>query len=1286
MIYLVGLEGMWYKRDIGGKIPVKIRCVLSVLAIALVLALSCAAQTSTSQISGVVRDSSGAVIPAATVTLTNDATGVVQKQSTTEGGVYAFPAIPVGSYTIKAEATGFRALTRAGNVVQVNTPLTVDITMEVGAATESVEVSASAEVLQTSSATLGNVVEQKAVVNLPLNGRNPLNLLMYEPGVMQRSGNTVNVNGARASAVNVTIDGIEANESTNPNPTSNIFRLHPDNVQEFKVTTNNPNAEEGRNSGANVSIATRSGTNQVHGSLFEFFRNTALNAQEFYSNAQAQLKPIIQLNQYGFELGGPIRKNKTFFFGSWQGQKVNFADPIDKDFGASVNLYTPGALSGNYRYWVANSASPFTINGQRITQNTTLLVDPRTGALAPGVRNCTTNTDSNCVATFNIFANDPQHVGLDSAVKAVLGGYPAPNAYTAGDGLNTGIYVWNTPFQVRGPQYMGRIDHYFSSKHSAFFRYLGGEQDTLGGDPLNSRPQVLPGFPPRGEVFRPATSVAVGFRSAFSPRLVNELTLGFSRWQFLFTQGEANPSFPNTPRFTFNNSDVDYTANPHTYRAVNTYQVVENMSYLRGTHVFRFGGNIRFYQHNDQRGDVGGTSLTPAISLSRTTRPPTAAYNLPSSGIASTDLTRLQGTVNDLLGIPASLTQVFMGDLSHDTFAPFLSSAKTVNVWSQGQRAKQMNYYLQDEWKVSRNLTLNYGVRWEVNPPATEAGSRTYLPNKNIDGSQGPVTFVHSDRWWNKYNWGALGPRLGVAWTPGGSRNTVIRAGYGIAFDPVNTFQVTSVATSVPGQTFTCSNSFSGSNGALSTTPGCGAVPDVRLGAGFPNALQAPSAKPSSFLTPPAQVASNAPAVRVFDPNLLLPTVHMWNLTIQHEIKGGYVVSAGYVGRRGERLWRSWNVNQIDSTKILPSFLAMQKNVALGGGCRADGTLANGTGCPGAAPVPIIQQGITNQAFVISSTTTTDLSQNAAGNFASRLEASTLAAGLRPNPQFNQILMLDNGGDSNFHSLQMTFRKRYDRAGVLLNGSYTLSKSIDDLSIDPVQATVGGGLTTTSSRTPVDGHNYRNERARSDFDQRHVLNITGIYELPFGKGKKILGNAPRALNTIVGGWSMNGIYTYQSGEPFSVRSGVLTANNTAQSRAALKPGVSLPQAELQEKAGVIGPVFFQNADAFTFPEPGGLGLGRNIFQGPSYWNFDASLSKGFDFTERIKMIFRAEFFNALNHPNFRNPRDASVGSPAITSSVFAQACCVTLSTASSATTNQNGESWRVVQLALKLTF
>jgi len=1267
---------------------------LSVLAIVVLMGLLAAvatAQTSTSQISGTVTDASGAVVPGATVTLVNEATGVTQKQDTTEAGVFAFPSIPVGTYTIRVEATGFKAAVRTGNTVQVNTPVTVDMPLEVGATTESVMVSATSELLQTSTATLGNVVEQRSIVTLPLNGRNPLNLLMYEPGVVQRSGNTVNVNGARSTAVNVTIDGIEANESTNSNPVNNIFRLNPDNVQEFKVTTSNPSAEEGRNSGANVSIATRSGTNEYHGTVFEFFRNTALNAMEFYTNAQGRLKPVIQLNQYGFEIGGPIKKNKTFFFGSWQGQKVNFADPIDKAFGESVDLYTPTALSGVFRYWKADPVNPLVIGGQRMTRNSPLLVDPRTGQYVAGVRDCTSGGDLNCVATFNVFAADPQRLGLDSAVKSVLGGYPGPNSYNSGDGLNTGIYQWNTPFKVRGPQHLLRVDHAISDRHSIFGRWLGAEQQTLNGDPLNSRPVVLPGYPPRGEVFRPADNIAVGLRSVLSPRLVNELTLGFSRWQFLFTQGEANPQFPNAPRFTFNNSDVHYTANPRTYRAVNTPQIVENLSFLTGRHVLRFGANFRFYQHNDQRGDVGGTSLTPAISLSRTTRPP-AGITLPAlasttvAGIEANDLNRLQGMVNDLLGIPAGLTQVFLGDVKNDTFLPFRSGEKRVTLWAQGQRARQYNFFAQDEWKVRRNMTFSFGVRWELNPPPTEAGGRVYVPNKYPDGRDGPVTYIHAERWFTNFNRGALAPRLGVTWSPGGSSRMVIRSGYGIAFDPLNTFQVTSVAAAVPGQSFRCSSNFSGSGGALVTTPGCQAVPNVRLGAGFPGEMTPPTVKPSSFLTPPAQVQSNAPPSRTFDQGLKLPTVHMWNLTVQREVPGGFVVSVGYVGRRGTRLYRAWDANQIDVTPLLPSFLAMQKNLNLGGGCRPDGTLSSGAACPGAVTVPWIQQGIITSSVANTATSQTDLAQNAAGNFGNRLEQSTLAGRLRPNQQFAQIMMIDNGGDSSYHAGQLTVRKRFDRAGLLLGGAYTFGKSLDTLSLDPVAATVGGGLTTTGARTAADARNYRNERARSDYDQRHPFNLTGIYELPFGKGKKWLGSAGRLVDLLLGGWSTNGIYTYQSGEPFTVRSGVLTHNATAQSRAALKPGVVLPKAKLQEKAGVIGPVFFPNAEAFTFPAPGEVGIGRNIFQGPSYWNLDAGVSKGVQISERVRMVLRGEFFNALNHPNFRNPRDASVGSPAVNSLVFGQACCVTLSTASSATTNQNGESWRVIQLALRLSF
>src|SRR5579884_4206246 len=252
----------------------------------LLLAASCAialAQTSTSEITGTVRDASGAVIPGAAVTATNDATGVTYTQTTTNAGLYAFPAVPAGSYTITAEASGFKTARRTGNLVVVGTPLSVDLTLDVGQAAEVVNEQSEAPQLQTDNATLGNVVSEKAIKDLPLNGRNPFNLLTLEPGVVQRSQGAsgdsgIHVNGSRDRAFNVTIDGIEANESTVPNPLSNLYRLTPDNTQEYKVTTSNPTAEEGRNSGANINVATRSGQNAFHGTLFEFFSNTDLNS------------------------------------------------------------------------------------------------------------------------------------------------------------------------------------------------------------------------------------------------------------------------------------------------------------------------------------------------------------------------------------------------------------------------------------------------------------------------------------------------------------------------------------------------------------------------------------------------------------------------------------------------------------------------------------------------------------------------------------------------------------------------------------------------------------------------------------------------------------------------------------------------------------------------------------------------------------------------------------------------------------------------------------------------
>src|SRR6266508_1634885 len=385
--------------------------------------VSVLAQTSTSSITGRVVDSRDAILPGATVTVTNEATGLSQTQTTTESGVYAFASLPVGTYTVTVEQTGFKKFQQTHNALEVGTPLAVDVVLEVGQVSEVVTVQGGAEQLQTANATIGNVVEQKAIEALPLNGRNPLTLLLLEPGVVQRSagaaGSGVHVNGARDRAYNVTIDGIEANESSVPNPVSNLYRITPDNVQEYKVTTNNATAEEGRNSGASISIATRAGTSEFHGTGFFFLRNEALNSNEWYQNAQKNPKPLIRMQQFGYEMSGPIKKNKTFFFGSYGYNRVDFTQPIDQTFGFPT-VYTAEARAGIFRYFVPDPANPLVIGTTTITRNSPLLVNPGTGALV--VPLCATATSLRCVRTYDIKSGTNNTAGraLDSTVASLL--------------------------------------------------------------------------------------------------------------------------------------------------------------------------------------------------------------------------------------------------------------------------------------------------------------------------------------------------------------------------------------------------------------------------------------------------------------------------------------------------------------------------------------------------------------------------------------------------------------------------------------------------------------------------------------------------------------------------------------------------------------------------------------------------------------------------------------------------------------------------------------------------
>lgn len=1245
------------------------------------LVSTCSAQGGFSNISGFVRDQTGAVIPNAKVTVTNQETNVTYTTETTSSGTYALASLPVGKYTLKVEVPGFKTFTSNDNILEVGRPTEIDVKMTVGERTEVVSVESAYEKLEASNAKIGNVVEQKAIEQLPLNGRNPLSLITLEPGVVQRSagaaGSGIHVNGSRDRAFNVTIDGIDANESSVPNPVSNLYRLNPDNVQEYRVVTSNATPEEGRNSGANVAVVTRAGTNEYHGTLFEFFRNTALNAKDWFANAQGTPKPEIKLHQFGAEGGGPIIKNKTFFFASWQGQRVDFSQPIDQTFGVPI-VYTPTALAGIFRYFIADPKVPFVLNGQTITKNSPLLVDTATGDLKPGVPICSGSVKTNCVASFNIYGNDPKGIGPDPKILALFKSYPAPNTFAFGDGLNTAGFFWNPPTQNRGPHFLFRVDHNFNANNNILVRWLQADQDTLLGDPLNGRPQVFPGFPPLGEVLRRTKGLAVSYRRVISPRIVNEFTTGFSRFVFLFTQGEANPAFPDVVPFSFSNVSLPFINTPRTFRAVTTPQFIDNLSIIHGSHILRVGTNIRLYEHNDQRGQPGGVNVTPSLSFSSGIRPP-AGFNTPTvatstrPGINSTDNTRLLNAINELTGLPARLSQVFLGDLTSDAFLPF-RSGKDVTLFAEGHRLKQFNFYFQDEWKVRPNITLNYGLRWEINLAPTEAAGRVFVADKPVDGSQGPVTFRQADRWFDRNNISAFAPRFAIAWNPRGSNKTVLRGGYGLYFDPINSFEVTAVSGKVPGLVTTCSSTVAGT-----TTPGCVASPNLRINQGFPFELQPPTIKPSSFLTLPVQLYSNAPQLTVFDPQFKLATVHEWNLSVQRELPMGFVAQAAYIGKRGTRLQRSYDLNQISADPILPSFLTMQRNVAAG--CKPDGS-----GCPSGvtgSPVPIVTSGALTSAFVNSSTTLGELATNAAGSFAQRIEQTTLALHLRSNQQFNRITYIDSGGDSYYHAFQGTLRKRFEK-GWLLGLAYTYGKSIDDTSIDPVGAASGGALSATTSRAPVDIRNWRLERGRSDFDRKHTLIINSVYDLPVGRGKTFGSNWNGAINHVLSGWSVNGIYTWMSGEPFSVTSGTLTSNNAHVSRAALAG----PQPELTmiNLPGIPGPVYFRDASAFRIPDPGSNGIGRNTFEAPAYSNIDIGIGKLFDVTERVKINFRMEMFNAFNHANFDNPRDASVGSPNIRSAVFAQSCCATVAPPTTQTIIQTGESARVIQFALKLTF
>jgi Carboxypeptidase regulatory-like domain/TonB dependent receptor-like, beta-barrel len=1219
--------------SIGALITISICLMVSVIAFS---------QTAgTSRVTGVVQDSNGAVIPDAKVTVTNEGTNLSYNTTTTSAGVYVFDGLQLGSYTVSVEKQGFKKFVSKSNILTVGQPLTVNAELAAGGTEEVIEVTGSYERVQTStSGNYGATLDNKTLTDLPLGlesgtgGRNPLIFVRLQPGVTvgANTGGGSHVNGARDRAFNYTLDGIDINESSAGGSEFAPLRTNPDSLQELRVITSNATAEYGRSSGAQVALVTKSGTNEFHGNLFYFHRNAALAANEWANNLNGIAKQQLRQHQYGGDIGGPILKDRTFFFFNFQGQRQIFPVSLTR------TVYTPLAKQGIFRYVVGGRN---TAAGQ-----TGASVDASGNPLFPA---CSASVTNNCIATYNIAGNDPLRLGIDPTIQErVLSLLPAPNSYATGDGLNTAGYIFNAGRLDPQRDFVFKIDHKFNDQHNVYVRYAWGKQDTIN-DTTNLGAPAFPGLPPKVNTTRDPRNLAAFYRWAITPSLMNEVVGGFNHFTFNF----INPSAGAQP---FSIVAVNPT-DPLLFewgnlRTINTYQIVDNLSWTKGAHLVKAGINFRYQQHKDERGSIAGVNAQTFVNIlgpsttSQTVNPDclngTTGVNaagqeffcLPAlnatgaPGINTNDRPRLQHTINDLLGRVLTVTRGFAADTS---LTGYLAPG---DLFINDARFGEYDFYVQDTWRLRPNLTLDLGLRYEAKLTPFARG-RLFTPNQPVRIGERPTNalrWVENDLYESDLNnWS---PSLGLAWSPGGDGKTAIRANYRLAYDRINTFLLSSaIFNNIPGVTLGVVNTEFGQTGGPGRTGG-------RIRDGIPSPLPPPGMSPAAQLQPAPFGTSS---ITVVDPTFRSPVTNQWQLDIQREIGRNIVVEVAYIGRRASSLFGAYNIGQVDIFNN--GFLEEFKRLA--GNQSYQSPLFNQLFAPDSRRAA----NQTGSDFVrrqfetqIRDNNVAAIAADAAGRVQggrSLLELAGLPTTFfRPFPQFAGLTVIDSNDYSTYHGLQIMVQRRFS-SGVQFQGSYTFSKSLDTRSFDPAFTTAATGNTPQASSTPFDVNRRFLNYARSDFDRTHVFVGYASWDLPFGRNGWVGSNASGFVQRFIEGWNINGVMTLETGRPFTVFSGFNQLGNIINSTANCN-NCPRDMGSLNKRAdnfgGVPGYFTAEEIARFSQPGPGELGnTGRNYFTGPGLFNIDAAIFKRTYFTERANFELRFEFFNVLNHPNFAFP-------------------------------------------------
>jgi len=797
------------------------------------------------------------------------------------------------------------------------------------------------------------------------------------------------------------------------------------------------------------------------------------------------------------------------------------------------------------------------------------------------------------------------------------------------------------------------------------FRYNLAERNHLIGDFINGAlprtpdPSVQPG---RSRLSRNQSGV-LALKMVLSPQWLNDVRAGFTRNTLFFADNSHphSPAYAGDPAFsTLPELRVSTFRSPFVYwggteRHPEHFQLKDNASWVRGRHVFKFGGEYRFYRFNNKRG-VGsnpqgsGISVGPGVFFTSGVVPFTGITA--STVVANTtDRALLQGLFNELLGIVAQLDQIMYSDGTQ--YVPG-------NPLVLYQRQREWGLYFQDDWKITPRFTLNLGLRYEYFGVPYDKGGLQVLPDRPLD--QNPVTFLTAGpgtgRGWYRPDRNDWAPSIGVAWDPWGDGKMAVRAGYRIAYNRLVGWALNVLEQRMPaigldpqirGQCMDPATGGFGACGGSFTQPlrlfELSLHPNITIVNGLPQL-----APPSPNVINPTPGNNRLESPFFFTDDFKTANIHQYTLSIQRRFKENTMVEVAYVGSRGKDLFRFINANQIDifGNGFLQEFLNAQNNLAI---CRATAgcTLRfSNQGLPGQVAVPLFTQlftgsptGSQTHAGFSDSTNITNLDQNVIGTMVDRMDKGLgrslgpLAAGLgnsffRPNPQFDVAGYGASISNSWYNGVEMQVSHR--TGALQLAANYTFHRSLDDTSNE----TVGAG---TSFDFPLDSNNILLDKARSSFDVNHVFRAYVIYDLPFGRGRRWGGGWAGWMNQLLGGWQVNTIWDASSGFPFTVSSARQTFNYFVTTRADCTPTArTLGGVNKNDARG--GVWFFSAADkaAFSTPAPGTFGTcGRNTFTGPSFLQVDLGVFKTFDVRESIKLDFRWEMFNLANTANFSGP-------------------------------------------------